>query len=190
MSRKYVAVAVVALLLLAGAGTLFATLGQPDANRICRGVPAGMGGCDEPQPSYSATDCEGVGSEFAEQVEARQTVIMDGPPAVNDESRSVRLRNAMWLVAIRANQYLRDTGVIHACDSDRLVSVTDATVSESFKARVGDYLWDSPETHTYEEWLEMVRQTLTIVDMEKDNPEYGTWEHSITHASGVRGDVV
>lgn len=141
----------------------------PDPDEVCEGIPREMGGCDPDQPTYAGATCAEVGQEFGAQLDQRGLAVIDGPASRDGESRAVRLNETVILVLGRANQYLRDTGLIHSCGVDGFIAAAETRFSEPFKARVGDYLYDDT-SRPYAEWLEELRRIARVVDMDEDQP--------------------
>lgn len=158
------------LAVLAVTGAVLATgawQGGGDPNAVCEGVSAEVGGCDADQPTYTALTCEGVGQEFGTELDRRVVAIINGPARANGESQAVRAGQAMGLVTVRANQHLRDRGMVKACGVDEFMRAAEARFSPELKARAGDYLYDST-TRPYAEWLADVRRTVGVIDMAED----------------------
>lgn len=158
-----------AVLLLGLIGTscsVVSVTASPSAS-ICDGVDAQMGGCDEEQPEFAATDCAGVGREFGTYLDERTRQIIEGPEAVGGDARSVRLRQAMVLLSARANEYLRDTDLHASCDIPEFLAAAEAQFSPQLKDRVGTALYDGAPPATYEEWKSELTLMLGIIDAEE-----------------------
>lgn len=159
----------IAVLLLGLIGTscsIVAVDATPSAS-ICDGVDSQMGGCDEQQPSFAATDCAGVGREFGALLDDRARDIIEGPEVVDGEARSVRLRQAMALLSGRANDYLRETGLHAGCDVPEFLAAAEAEFSPQLTDGVGGALYDSAPPATYEEWRSELVLMLGVIDAEE-----------------------
>lgn len=150
--------------------------GGGDPNAVCEGVSAEVGGCDADQPTYTALTCEGVGQEFGTELDRRVVAIINGAARVDGESQAVRAGHTVFLVTARANQvtaranqHLRDRGMVKTCGGDEFMRAAEARFSPALKARAGDYLYDST-TRPYAEWLADVRRTVGVIDMAEDEP--------------------
>lgn len=168
-SGLIVAVSIAGLLVAAGGVLVLAGALAPDPRETCAGIPRRVGGCDVPQPSFSAATCAGVGEEFGIELHRRGLAIIDGPASANGESRSVRLTGAIVLVVGRANQNLRDRGMVKQCGVDEFIAAAELQFSEPFKSRVGDYLFDGTE-RPYSEWLADLKRFARVIDMGEDEP--------------------
>ena len=134
---------------------------------ICDGVDGQMGGCDEEQPEFTATDCAGVGREFGALLDERTLAILEGPEAVSGEARSVRLRQAMVLVSARANDHLREQGIHADCDVPEFLEAAESQFSAAVRDGVGIALYDGAPPATYEEWRSELTLMLGIIDAEE-----------------------
>ena len=172
LPRSRTLIILLSLLAVGAAATgalALATALAPNPNEVCSGIPRDMGGCDQPQPTFSGETCSDVGRQFGSHVNARGLAIIEGPASLGGESQSVRLNEVVILVTSRANQYLRDNGMTTDCGVDEFVTGAETQFSEAFKARVGDYLYDGT-TRPYSEWLENLRRTVRVIDMGEDEP--------------------
>lgn len=134
---------------------------------ICAGVDAEMGGCEERQPEFAATDCEGVAREFGEQLEDWTMGIVEGPESVEGQARSVRLLQAMVLVSQRANAHLKEVGLHADCDVPEFLSAAKEEFTPQLRDSVGGAFYDGDPVATYEEWLAEVARMLRIIDAEE-----------------------
>jgi hypothetical protein len=166
---KFLLALAISALLAAGAVAVIATAFTPDPKEVCEGIPRHSGGCDPDQPRFSSPTCAGVGEEAGAELDRRGRAIIDGPTSVGGESRAVRLAEMVILVTGRANQYLRDNGMIKACGVDEFMAAAEMRFSEPLKARVGDYLFDDT-SRPYSEWLADVRRMARVIDMGEDEP--------------------
>jgi hypothetical protein len=137
------------------------------ARSICAGVDAEMGGCEERQPEFAATDCEGVGREFGAQLEEWTMGIVEGPESVDGQARSVRLLQAMVLVSSRANAHLKEIGLHADCDVPEFLSAAEDEFTPKLRDSVGGASYDGDPVATYEEWLAEVSRMLRIIDAEE-----------------------
>ena len=157
----------VILLGLIGTSCSIVSDGGPPSASICDGVDAQMGGCDEQQPEFTATDCLGIGREFGAHMDDRTLGIIEGPEAVDGEARSVRLRQATVLLSARANDHLRELGLHASCDVPEFLGAAEAEFSHQLREGVGDALYDGAPAATYEEWKSEVTLMLGIIDAEE-----------------------
>lgn len=157
----------VILLGLIGTSCSIVPVGPTPSASICDGVDAQMGGCDEEQPEFAATDCSGVGRELGAYLDDRTRRIIEGPDAVDGEARSVRLRQAMVLLSARANDYLRELGLHASCDVPEFLAAAEAEFSPQLRDGVGDALYDGVPPATYEEWKSELTLMLGIIDAEE-----------------------
>ena len=161
---KWVAIVLVGL---TGTSCSIVSTGASPSASICDGVDAEMGGCDEEQPEFTATDCPGMGREFGAALDRRALAIVDGPDAVDGEARSVRLRQAMVLLSARANDHLRDLGLHASCDVPEFLGAAEAEFSAELREGVGDALYDGAPSATFDEWMSELTLMLGIIDAEE-----------------------
>lgn len=140
---------------------------QPGAsNDVCAGVSEALGGCAPGQPTFSGDTCAEVGREYGEQLDDRGLEIINGPAVAEGSSRAVRLNDLKVLAAIRANQHLRERGLIQECGVEEFVAAAEAAFSDEFRSRAGDFLSDGDPV-SFEAWLEDLRSVLVILDQEE-----------------------
>lgn len=161
----------IAMILLGLIGTSCALVPVSDARSpsICAAVDARMGGCDEQQPEFAATDCSGVGREFGAYLDDRTRQIVAGPDAVEGEARSVRLRQAMVLLSARANDYLKEHGLHASCDVPEFLAAAETQFSEELRRGVEDAFYDGAPRATYDEWKRELMLMLGIIDAEESD---------------------
>jgi hypothetical protein len=158
------AVAVIAVAVFVGRGP--STSAGSD---ICRGVPAELGGCDPDQPRYSGTTCAEIGREFGTQLNDRSLVIIAGEALVGGESRATRLLETRLLVAIRANERIRDLGIVKSCGVDEFMAAAEPEFSDALRSTAPAHLYDGVAS-SYPEWIAAVRDTVRIIDRDEDLP--------------------
>ncbi len=154
------------LLALGLIGTGCSAIVGPTAS-VCGGVDAQLGGCDEEQPEFTATDCAGAGREFGALLDERTLAIIEGPEAIGGEARSVRLRQAMVLVSARANDHLREQGIHADCDMPEFLEAAEGEFSAALRDGVGIALYDGAPPATYAEWRSELTLMLGIIDAEE-----------------------
>ncbi len=152
-----------AIAVLAGAAFVVGS-GLADPNEACNSVPRRAGGCEPDQPRFTATTCDGVGQEYGDEIARRADAIIDGPES-SLESKPSRVLAMTFLVTTRADQHLRGIGLGAQCDVDEFLSAAGTRFTPTFRARIGDYLYDDPDrSYTYEDWLANLRRTATMIE--------------------------
>ncbi len=141
--------------------------GQTPSRSICDGVGAELGGCDAEQPEFTQTECAAVGREFGALLDERTVGIITGPEGVDGEARSVRVKQAMVLVSVRANNHLREIGLHATCDVPEFLEAAEAEFSPELKRSVGEVLYDGAPPASYEEWLDELTRTIAVIDAEE-----------------------
>lgn len=164
-----VVISIVIFALAAGGVLVMAGALAPDPNKVCSGVPREMGGCDLGQPTFSGGTCSEVGRQFGGEIDTRGLAIIDGPGSLGGQSRASRMLTTTLLVIARANQYLREHGLVAECGVEEFLSAAESQFSDAFKSRVGDYLYDGTSS-SYSEWLGELRRNVRVIDMEEDEP--------------------
>lgn len=165
MSLRTATVALVFLGLIVAA----CTSSTPDlpTPSFCNGIDSTIGGCEENLPQFKATDCAGTGEEFGALLDERTRAILAGPTAVEDKARSVRLKHAMALLSILANQHLRELDIRRTCDAPEFLAAAESRFSAELRGSVGAALYDGNPPATYEEWLAEVRRSIAVIDTEE-----------------------
>lgn len=164
-----VVISIVIIALVAGGALVLAGAFAPNPNEVCSGVPRDMGGCDRGQPTFSGATCSELGRQVGSEIDTRGSAIIDGPETVSGQSRASRMAAMTFLVLARANQYLRERGLVTDCGVDEFLSATESQFSDAFKSRVGDHLYDGTSS-SYSEWLGDLRRAAGVIDMEEDEP--------------------
>lgn len=156
-----------ALVLIVGAAACQATA-SPSSD-VCEGVPADFGGCEQGQPAYAGTTCEEVGREFGVHLAERAQPIVSGAAVPDDLSQASALLELRILLAVRANQHLRERGIVDECDAGDFVGAAERELSTELRAELGRFLWDGPPA-SYEEWRAELLRTMRIIDQDEDLP--------------------
>ena len=135
-------------------------------DRICDGVAAEVGGCDPDQPTFTGTTCDEVAAEFGIQLDERLLDVINGPEVADNESRGVRMSQAMSLMTTRANDHLRGTGMIDDCaDAEAFALAAEAEFSAQLRERAGSAIYDGTAV-TYAEFRAELLRMLSILEME------------------------
>ena len=62
---------------------------------MCDGISSEVGGCTAERHIFTGTTCDGLAREWAEVLDRAVVAVLDGPDAVEQQARSVRLRQAL-----------------------------------------------------------------------------------------------
>jgi hypothetical protein len=150
--------------------------GAPTNQReVCRGVQRESGGCDPNQPAFVGETCTEVGREYGKQLDDRMVEVINGPAISQGKARSSRALDVTVLVTARANEYLRNSGMVAACDADEFLSAAEPVFSMTLKENAGALLSEFEE-HDYEDWFADLREAVLVIDTEEDQPFDGTRE--------------
>jgi hypothetical protein len=165
-----IAAALVAGVLAIGAiVTVALTPDPPDPHEVCDGVERTFGGCDPDQPSFTGDSCSAVGAEFGVQLNQRIVAILRGDDVVDGQGKSARVNAAEYLTTTRANQHLREIGIVADCGGDEFLAAAEAEFSDELKTDLGPALSEFQDhEYTYEEWRANLRKTLRVIDMDED----------------------
>jgi hypothetical protein len=125
-------------------------------------------GCGTPVPTFVGQSCAEVGQEFGSQFNARLVTIIHGPQVVDGADRSAHATYSQMYLSDRANKYLRDNGMVKACDADEFVRAAEPMFSAEVRANAPILLFD-PQA-TYADWIAGVRKEIGIIDLEEDSP--------------------
>ena len=165
--RLMIAAALVAGVLAMGAIVTVAL--TPDPHYVCDGVERTFGGCDPDQPTFTGNGCSAVGAEFGVQLNQRIVTILQGDDVVDGQGKSARVNAAEYLTTTRANQYLREIGIVADCGADEFLAAAEAEFSDELKTDLGPALSEFQDhDYTYEEWRADLRKTLRAIDMDED----------------------
>ena len=139
---------------------------SPPTPQICDGIGAELGGCREDLPEYTGADCRAVAEEYGAFLDVEARAVLAGPEGVDGEARSVRLRQAVILLAILAERHLDEVGRPR-CDASEFLEAAEPNFSDELRDGVGAAMYDGRPMVTYEEWLADVETILSVVE-EKD----------------------
>ena len=90
--------------------------------------------------------------------------VLDGPAAVAEKARSVRLREAVNITTVDMMLRLASFGLQADCDLPEFMAAAEPLFSAELRAGVGGALWDGDPAATYEEWLDDVRRVVRMID--------------------------
>jgi hypothetical protein len=161
-----IVVACVLIAIVASLGACGLVAGSTPTPAICDGISAEMGGCSPDRPTFSGTTCEAVGVEFGRQFDKAAVAIIEGPEDT-EESKAVRIGNAMSTTASLANSHLRRVGLIKECSASDFLAAAEPEFSDTLRARAGEFLYDGT-TVDYATWRTGLLDLLSIIDMEED----------------------
>lgn len=128
---------------------------------------ADIGGCRSDLPVFQGEDCAAIGREFGAYLNDETLAIVQGPSDVDGEARSVRLKQAMTLMASLANTQLDALGLRSACDAPQFLAAAEPEFSDELRATVGDALFDGQPAATYQEWFADVERSVSVIDTEE-----------------------
>jgi hypothetical protein len=130
------------------------------------------GGCDPDQPTFTGQTCLEVGGEFGKQFDARIVGVIEGPAVSAGKARSSRALDVIILMTARANEYLRNNGMVVACDVDEFLSGAEPEFSATLRENAGSLVSEF-EDHDYDDWLADLREAVQVIDTEEDLPFEG-----------------
>lgn len=143
------------------------TVPETPTPSICDGIGADIGGCRSDLPVFEGEDCAAIGREFGAYLNDETLAIVQGPSDVDGEARSVRLKQAMTLMASLANTQLDALGLRSACDAPQFLAAAEPEFSDELRATVGDALFDGQPAATYQEWFADVERSVSVIDTEE-----------------------
>ena len=157
-STRNIALLAILGLIVAIGSLVVVRLIQPET---CGGIDRSLGGCDSTY-AFTGTDCAAVAKEFGSQLDATVQAILNGPEAVAEESRGVRITHALTVGTTRANQYIKAASI--PCQGASFVDAALAQISPAVKGGVGAALYVGG-SETYDEWAAEIRKVVTpIID--------------------------
>lgn len=87
-----------------------------------------------------------------------------GPDTVNDQGRSLRLRQALVVTTNDLNVRLHELGLSADCDQAEFMGAAEPLFSAALREGVGAALYDGAPMATYDEWLQDVRKVIRSID--------------------------
>lgn len=172
MKRMVIGLVAATLVIGVGIGG-YAFINRPnpaDGDRVCDGVPAMFGGCDQDQPSFAATTCREAAVEFGSQLNDRVMAVVNGPAVVDGLARSAQALHIQLLVIERLNEYLRNQHMVAQCSADQILDGAEPLFSPELRAAAPGLMSELETGHTYAEWRASVLKTLGVIDKDEDQP--------------------
>lgn len=123
-----------------------------------------MGGCDPGRHTFTGETCQALAREWATVIDGAVVNVLRGPAVVEDQGRSVLLRQALVVATVDLTRRLDELEPRPACDLDEFMTSAEPLFSPELRAGVGEALFDGQPSASYEDWLEDVRQTVRIID--------------------------
>lgn len=155
-----------AVLMGAAAACAVAPSGAPAAS-ACDGIAFEVGGCEDGLPVFIGADCQSIGREFGTHLNVQTVGVIIGPADVGGEAKSVRIKQAMVLLVDLANRRLRETGLHGSCDGPEFLAAARTQFSAQLQAGVGLALYDGNPVASYQEWLDELGRTVSVIDTEE-----------------------
>lgn len=90
--------------------------------------------------------------------------ILDGPDAVENQSRSVLFKQALVITTIDIQTRLTEHGLLETCDLPEFMAAAEPLFSDRLRAGAGGALYSGSPPATYSEWLDDVRRTVRMID--------------------------
>ena len=131
---------------------------------VCNGISSEVGGCDPGRHEFTSSTCQDLAKEWATVLDAAVVKILDGPEAVAEQGRSVRLRQALVITTGDMNIRMQALSLQAACDLPEFMGAAEPVFSGALRAGVGNALYDGAPTATYGEWLDDVRSVARSID--------------------------
>jgi hypothetical protein len=164
VTTRATAIGILALVIIAA--TSCDLVGAPTpTSTLCDGISSEIGGCGV-QAEFTGSDCTEVGREFGRLVDESVLEIIAGPEDVGGNARSVRLKQVVNVLALRADDRLEELDLRADCDSEEFLGAAEVQFSEELRATVGGALYDGDPPATYEEWLADVADSVRVIDTE------------------------
>jgi len=138
--------------------------GPSQTQKVCDGVSNELGGCTAQRHTFVSGTCEDLAREWAQVLDTALVAILDGPEAVEDQSRSVLMKQALVITTIDMQTRLTELGLADTCDLPEFMAAAEPSFSDELRARAGGGLYSGNPPATYAEWLDDVRSTVRMID--------------------------
>ena len=137
--------------------------GPKPTDQICDGVPADIGGCNDP-PTYVGSTCEALAAEWGRYVDDRVTQIINGPEDVDGARKSARIQQFLVLATVRMSLYMNRIGLLGACSSAEILAAAHPEFSPELKSSIGGALYDGDPIVTWDEFEAASLKALSVLD--------------------------
>jgi hypothetical protein len=139
------------------------TQASPD-QAVCDGVSSEVGGCTLERHAFAGETCDALTEEWAQALDGAIVAVLDGPEAVGELGRSVRIRQALIVTTADLNQRLQALQLQAECDLPEFMAIAEPLFSTTLRDGVGAALYDGAPMATYDEWLQDVRNVARSID--------------------------
>lgn len=131
---------------------------------VCAGISSQLGGCSRERHAFRSTTCPALATEWAEVLDRAIVAILNEPPEVGGNARSVRLRQALVVITSDMNTRLRELNLNAGCDVPEFLAAAEPQFSAALRDGVGDSLFDGNPVMTYRDWLDDVTKVVRVID--------------------------
>ncbi len=142
------------------------TPGPSPTQTVCGGVSSEMGGCTAERHTFLSSTCQDLAREWAGILDPALVAILDGPEAVEMNSRSVLFKRTLVITTIDMQTRLTELELLETCDLPEFMAAAEPLFSDRLRADAGGALYGgggNPPA-TYAEWLDDVRRTVRMID--------------------------
>ena len=144
------------------AGCEFVSGPQP-TEQICDGIPADLGGCDNP-PGYVGATCEALGPEWGKHVNDRLLEIIAGPIVVDGARKSSRIQGFEVLATVRLARHLDRIGLLGECSAAEILAGAETEFAAELRSTIGAELYDGEPMATWEDFEASAAKALSVLD--------------------------
>lgn len=138
--------------------------GPSPTQTVCDGVSSELGGCTAQRHAFVGSTCQDLAREWAGVLDGALVAILDGPEAVESQSRSVLIKQALVITTIDMQTRLAELGLAETCDLPEFMAAAEPLFSDRLRTGAGGALYDGNPPATYSEWLDDVRSTVRMID--------------------------
>lgn len=138
-------------------------VGQTPRPTVCNGVSSEMGGCAPGRHVFTASTCPDLAREWANALDGAVVTVLQGPPAVDLQARSVRIRQAMAIASVDLNERLRTLGLRGSCDVSEVMGIAEPLFSPALRSGVGAAMFDGEPVVGYEQWRADLLKMLQVI---------------------------
>lgn len=155
---------VIALLIAAALVSASCAASPESSPVVCQGVTSDAGGCTIERHAFVEETCDDLARAWAIVVDNLVREVIAGPESVGNQSRSVRLKQAVVISTIDVNDRLRILGSRTECDADAFLRAAEPHFSALLRAEVGRSMYDGDPVVGYQDWLADVAKSVKMID--------------------------
>lgn len=131
---------------------------------LCNGVPADIGGCDDP-PRYEGTTCAALSAEWGQEVNDRILKLIVEPAVVNGEQRSARVHSVLVLATTTLGLRMGQLGLLGECSASDILTGAQPAFTADLKAGIVSALYDDNPPASWKQFNTEALRVLAVLDV-------------------------